>query len=169
MKLVTILNSQDQLVYNSKNSPKWYVISKIMALFAWKKKCNSLLQRCFGENLLTIFCGRTRAGHGVFLHRPSQQEATTNWSFQKNCIGELFVLGNVICPNSFGNFVRIFKLVVSTHLKNMLVKLDHFPTDWGENRKYLKPPPRKEIQEAFCKHVPLKKIFQQRVYSSEQN
>ena len=88
---------------------------------------------------------------------------------KKNCIGELFVLGNVICPNSFGNFVRIFKLVVSTHLKNMLVKLDHFPTDWGENRKYLKPPPRKEIQEAFCEHVPLKKIFQQRVYSSEQN
>ena len=30
--------------------------------------------------------------------------------------------------------------MVSTHLKNMLVKLDHFPRD--ENKKYLKPPPR---------------------------
>ena len=34
-------------------------------------------------------------------------------------------------------------LVVSTHLKNMLVKWDHFPKDKGENKKtYLKPPPR---------------------------
>ena len=32
-------------------------------------------------------------------------------------------------------------LVVSTLLKNMLVKLDHFARDWGENQKYLKPPP----------------------------
>ena len=23
----------------------------------------------------------------------------------------------------------------------MLVKLDHFPKDWGEHKKYLKPPP----------------------------
>ena len=30
----------------------------------------------------------------------------------------------------------------STHLKNMLVKLDHFPRDRGENRTCLKPPPR---------------------------
>ena len=28
-------------------------------------------------------------------------------------------------------------LVVSTHLKNMLVKLDHFPRDRGENTKDL--------------------------------
>ena len=28
-----------------------------------------------------------------------------------------------------------------THLKNMLVKLDHFPRDRGENKKCLKPPP----------------------------
>ena len=28
-----------------------------------------------------------------------------------------------------------------THLNNMLVKLDHFPKDRGENKKYLKPPP----------------------------
>ena len=32
--------------------------------------------------------------------------------------------------------------VVSTHLKNMLVKLEIFPKVWGENKKYLKPPPR---------------------------
>ena len=32
-------------------------------------------------------------------------------------------------------------LVVSTHLKNMIVKLDHFPKVRGENKKYLKPPP----------------------------
>ena len=31
-------------------------------------------------------------------------------------------------------------LVVSTHLKNMLVKLDHFPRVRGENKKCLKPP-----------------------------
>ena len=31
---------------------------------------------------------------------------------------------------------------VSTHLKHMLVKLNHFPRDQGENNKYLKPPPR---------------------------
>ena len=36
-------------------------------------------------------------------------------------------------------------MVVSTHLKNMLLKLDHFPRDRGEHvrKKYLKPPPRK--------------------------
>ena len=28
-------------------------------------------------------------------------------------------------------------LVVSTHLKNMLVKMDHFPRDQGVNKKYL--------------------------------
>ena len=35
-----------------------------------------------------------------------------------------------------------FWLVVSTHLKNMLVKLDHLPKVRGENKKYLKAPPR---------------------------
>ena len=31
----------------------------------------------------------------------------------------------------------------TTHFqKNMLVKLDHFPKDQGEHKKYLKPPPR---------------------------
>ena len=30
----------------------------------------------------------------------------------------------------------------TTHLKNMLVKLDHFPRDRGKNKKCLKPPPR---------------------------
>ena len=33
-------------------------------------------------------------------------------------------------------------LVVSTHLKNMLVKLDYFPKFRGENKKKLKPPSR---------------------------
>ena len=33
-------------------------------------------------------------------------------------------------------------MVVSTHLKNMLVKLDHVPKFRDENDKYLKPPPR---------------------------
>ena len=32
-------------------------------------------------------------------------------------------------------------MVEPTRLKNMLVKLDHFPRDRGENNKYLKPPP----------------------------
>ena len=32
--------------------------------------------------------------------------------------------------------------MVSTQLKNMLVKLDHFPRDRGENKTYLKLPPR---------------------------
>ena len=32
-------------------------------------------------------------------------------------------------------------MVEPTHLKNMLVKLDHFPKVRGENKKYLKPPP----------------------------
>ena len=34
-------------------------------------------------------------------------------------------------------------LVVSTPLKNMHVKLDHSPRDPVENKKYLKPPPRR--------------------------
>ena len=29
---------------------------------------------------------------------------------------------------------NFFQLVVSTHLKNMLVKLDHFPKDWDEHK-----------------------------------
>ncbi len=33
-------------------------------------------------------------------------------------------------------------VVEPTHLKNMLVKLDHFPKDRDENKTYLKPPPR---------------------------
>ena len=37
-------------------------------------------------------------------------------------------------------------LVVSTHLKNMLVKLDHFPRDRGEHKKYLKPPLKKTMK-----------------------
>ena len=31
----------------------------------------------------------------------------------------------------------------ATRLKNMLFKLDHFPNFRGEDKKYLKPPPRK--------------------------
>ena len=34
-------------------------------------------------------------------------------------------------------------LVVSTHLKNMLVKMGNFPNFRGENKKCLKPSPRK--------------------------
>ena len=42
-------------------------------------------------------------------------------------------------------------LVVSTHLKNMLVKLDHFHRYRGENsQKYLKPPPGKSFQPKNC-------------------
>ena len=33
-------------------------------------------------------------------------------------------------------------MVEPTPLKNMLVKLNHFSRDWGENKKSLKPPPR---------------------------
>ena len=36
-------------------------------------------------------------------------------------------------------------VVEPTHLKNMLIKLDHFPRDRVENTKYLKPPPRKSM------------------------
>ena len=38
----------------------------------------------------------------------------------------------------------------TTHLKNMLVKLDHFPNSWGENKTYLKPPPRKSPLLFLC-------------------
>ena len=45
-----------------------------------------------------------------------------------------------IAPTTFP--VVFNELVVSTHLKHMLVKLDHFPKDRGENNKSLKPPSR---------------------------
>ena len=32
-----------------------------------------------------------------------------------------------------------------THLKNMKVKLDHFPKDRGENKTYLKPQPSCDV------------------------
>ena len=35
----------------------------------------------------------------------------------------------------------LWLVVEPTHLKNMIVKLDHFPNFRGENKKYLKPPP----------------------------
>ena len=35
----------------------------------------------------------------------------------------------------------VWLVVEPTHLKNMLVKMDHFPRVRGENKKYLKPPP----------------------------
>ena len=38
---------------------------------------------------------------------------------------------------SFFSIFFLSLVVVSTHLKNMLVKLDHFPRDRGENKKYL--------------------------------
>ena len=38
----------------------------------------------------------------------------------------------------FTNLVRVFS---PTHLKNMPVKLDHFPRVPGENKTYLEPPP----------------------------
>jgi len=35
------------------------------------------------------------------------------------------------------------KMVVEpTHLKNMLVRLDHFPTNRAKNEKDVKPPPK---------------------------
>ena len=39
-------------------------------------------------------------------------------------------------------YYEYYELAVEpTHLKNMLVRLDHFPNFRGENKKYLKPPP----------------------------
>ena len=55
---------------------------------------------------------------------------------------ELLVLGRVIyeCNHSLVE-------LVSTHLKNMLVKLDHFPNDRGEHWKiFKKPPPKRHLQ-----------------------
>ena len=37
--------------------------------------------------------------------------------------------------------IIVWLVVEPTQLKNMLVKLDHFPKVRGENTKYLKPPP----------------------------
>ena len=43
-------------------------------------------------------------------------------------------------------FCKQNSLVVEpTCLKNMLVKLDHFPRDRDEHKKYLKPSPRKGV------------------------
>ena len=58
---------------------------------------------------------------------------------QKNVASDYDLSDFGIEPSFFKEF---FYLVVSTHLKHMLVKLDHFPRDRGENTKYLKPPPR---------------------------
>ena len=42
-------------------------------------------------------------------------------------------------------------LVVSTHLKNMLLKLGHLPQVCrGENKESLKPPPRRPFQALGC-------------------
>ena len=43
------------------------------------------------------------------------------------------------------------QLVVSTHLKNMLVKLDHFPRDRGEKKIEL-PPPSWRLHHERCSH-----------------
>ena len=37
-------------------------------------------------------------------------------------------------------------VVESTHPKNMLLKLDHFPNDRDENKTYLKPPTRRPLK-----------------------
>ena len=56
---------------------------------------------------------------------------------------QLFVHKHPKLPRNKG--VGHDELVVEpTHLKNMLVKLDHFPRLRGEYKKYLKPPPRQQ-------------------------
>ena len=42
--------------------------------------------------------------------------------------------------------IQIYLVVEPTHLKNMLVNLDHFPNFRGENKKSLKPPPRNPLK-----------------------
>ena len=45
-------------------------------------------------------------------------------------------------PSTVLVLLRFWLVVEPTHLKNMLVKLEIFPMFRGENKKYLKPPPR---------------------------
>ena len=56
------------------------------------------------------------------------------------------MVGFFHCHVSFGGVEKyqnyiIPTMMVSTPLKNMLIKLDHLPRDQGENNKCLKPPP----------------------------
>ena len=60
-------------------------------------------------------------------------------------------------PSSWVCFF-VFWLVVSTPLKNMLVKLDHFPRYRDENKKCLKPPPSFPLVYIKSCHVLLSSI-----------
>ena len=61
--------------------------------------------------------------------QPIRQRLVTNAAFvSRHAIGNKF---NVV----FFSILMDSWLVGSTHLKNMIVKLDHFPRDRGENSK----------------------------------
>ena len=64
-------------------------------------------------------------------HRTSNQ-----WYF--GCLG---CVTNRDSIQDLKNLKSVNWLVVSTHLKNKLVKLDHFTNFWDENKKYVKPKP----------------------------
>ena len=50
--------------------------------------------------------------------------------------------------------IMVSLVVEPTHLKNMLVKLDHLPKDRDENEKSLKPPPSLWLYgRMVCKHT----------------
>ena len=69
-------------------------------------------------------------------------EPTRRWNFGitkmawENRHGEREHWRNSSCTETY-----LFWLVVSTPLKNMLVKMAIFPKFRGDNKKYLKPPP----------------------------
>ena len=48
-------------------------------------------------------------------------------------------------------------MVEPNHLKHMLVKLDHFSRDRGENIEYLTPPPRLILEKSF--HISVTPFF----------
>ena len=91
MKLVTILNSQNQLVYNSKSSPKWYVISKNHGVVCLEKK-----RQQFGAKVLWwisthyLFKGPNRS----FLCLPIGQ---VNKKRQQAGHSKKTVLANCLC------------------------------------------------------------------------
>ena len=53
------------------------------------------------------------------------------------------------CQHNLGIRSKHNQLVVATHLKNMPVKLDDLPNFQGENKKYLKPPPKQRLMPGF--------------------
>ena len=111
--------------------------------FCWK---SNLTKRGLGQDKTSWrqpFLQNEMAIRWMFCIREFWKETYVGIKFMEVFWVQIHIQPSALCQTTLWPFaIKCWLVVEPTHLKNMFVKLEIFPNFRGENKKYMKPPPR---------------------------